>query len=64
MRKILPLKEDVRDVGYSIMKSKDRRFMLENAENDAHSEDIKADMKNNNEKSLMHQNFAPTLPGA
>jgi len=46
------------------MKSKDRRFMLENAENDANSEDIKADMKNNNEKSLMYQNFAPTLPGA
>ena len=46
------------------MKSKDRRFMLENAENDAHIEDIEAYMENNSEKSLMHQNFAPTLPGA
>jgi len=38
--------------------------MLENAENGAHAEDIEADMKNDNEKSLTHQNFAPTLPGA
>jgi len=49
---------------YSIMESKDRRFMLKNAENDAQTESIEADMKNNNKKSLMHQNFAPTLPGA
>ena len=46
------------------MKSKDRRFMLKNAENDAHTEGIEADMKNNNEELLKHQNFAPTLPGA
>lgn len=38
--------------------------MLKNAENDSHKERIEADMKNNCEKLLRHQNFAPTLPGA
>jgi len=46
------------------MKSKDRRFMLKNAENNAQTEGIEDYMKNNSKKSLMHQNFAPTLPGA
>jgi len=46
------------------MKSKNRRFMLKIAANDAHAECIEACMKNNNEKLLKHPNFAPTLPGA
>jgi hypothetical protein len=49
---------------YSIMKSKDRRFMPKNAENDAQTEGIKSDMKNYDEKLLKHHNFAPTLSGA
>jgi len=49
---------------YSIMKSKDRRFMPKNAGNDAQTECIKADMKNYDEKILNHPNFAPTLSGA
>jgi hypothetical protein len=38
--------------------------MLNNAKNDAHTKVIEADMKNNYEKLLKHQNFAPTLSGA
>jgi hypothetical protein len=41
-----------------------RKFMLKNAENDANTECIESELKNNNEKLLMHQNFVPTLPGA
>lgn len=37
--------------------------MPKNAENDAHTDVIEADMKNNNEKLLKHKNFVPTLPG-
>jgi hypothetical protein len=45
---------------YSIMKSKNRRFMLKNAENNAHTEVIEANLKNNSEKLLKHQNSVPT----
>jgi hypothetical protein len=49
---------------YSITKSRNRSFMLIDAENDANTEVIGADMINNNEKLLKHPNFAPTLSGA